>query len=203
MDVEFIKASELSDNPRSALSMIFVEGWYDVLKMLCKDKAKLQRAFEHIFNLEDFYVALVDKEIMAFVAVSKRENDRRVVQFDRKELRRCLGFVRGSLANWVLTKELIDKKFPFEISGNTAVIEIVATMTETRGKGLAGQLIEYVMRVQGAQEYILEVVDSNSSAIKVYESLGFTEFERKKSKHPKKYSGFEYFIYMKRLFPGK
>jgi len=202
MDIEIIKASELLTDPRSAMSKIFVEGWYDVLKMLCKNKSKLQRAFEHMFKLDDFYVALVDQRIMAFIAVSERENERRVVHFDRKELRKHLGFIRGSLTNWALTKEMIDKKYPFVIPAGMGVVEFVATLPEARGKGLAGKLIEFVMADCGYQEYILEVVDTNYGAIKLYERLGFSEFTREKSKHPKKYSGFEYMIYMKRKNNG-
>lgn len=52
MGIEFIKVSGSSANLRSALSMIFVKGWYDVLKMLCKDKAKLQRAFEYFMYMK-------------------------------------------------------------------------------------------------------------------------------------------------------
>jgi len=203
MEVEFIKASELLANPRSAMSVIFVEGWHNVLKIFCTDKTKLRSAFEHIFRLEDFYVALIEAEVVAFVAVSKGANGRNVVQFDRKELRRYLGFIRGNLAHLMLTKEIINRKFPFEILLDTAVVEFVATSPTARGKGLSGRLIEYAMERQNAQAYILEVVDSNSSAIKVYERLGFVEFSREKSKHPEKYSGFEYYIYMKREFPRK
>ena len=198
MNIEIIKADKLSTDPRPVMSKIFVGGWYDVLKILCKDKGKLERAFEHIFKLDDFYVALVEQKIMAFIAVSERKNERRVIQLDRKELRKHLGFIRGSLTNWALTKEMIDKKYPFAIPVGTGVIEFVATLPEARGKGLAGKLIEYVMETCEYQEYILEVVDTNYGAIKLYERLGFSEFQREKSKHPKKYSGFEYMIYMKR-----
>ena len=45
-------------------------------------------------------------------------------------------------------------------------------------------------------EYILEVVDANTSAIRLYEKLGYVEFARKPA--PKK-SGFNYFVYMKCL----
>ena len=198
MDVEIIKAVDLSTDPRPVMSEIFACGWYDTLKILCKDKGKLVRAFEHMFKLDDFHVALVDKKIRAFIAVSGRENDRRVVSFDKKILRKHLGFIRGSLAYWVLTKEMIDKRYPFEIPTGTGVIECVATSPEARGQGLARKLLEHMMAISGYEAYVLDVVDTNHVAMRLYERLGFVEFERERSKYPKKYSGFEDLIYMRR-----
>jgi len=202
MDIKVVKANELAGNIRPAMSLIFVEGWYDSLKMLCKNKTKLSRAFEHIFKLENFYVASVDSQIVAFIALSNREHDRRVVQFDKQTLQKNLGLIRGHLMYSALNKAMITKQYPFEIAKNTGVIEFVATLPEARGKGLARQLIEYGIVENEYQNYILEVADTNRSAISLYEKLGFREFEREKSDYPKKYSGFEWYLYMEK-FPGK
>lgn len=198
MNIEIVKASELSINPRPDMSKVFVEGWYKELKMLCKDKSKLEDAFEHIFKLEDFYLALVDQKIMGFVAVCDRVDEKRVIYFDKKVMRKHLGFFRGSFATYMLTKIMIKKKYPFEIPVGTGVIEFVATSAKARGKGVAGRTIEHVIATTGYQEYILEVIDTNHGAIKLYERLGFEEFTREKSPYPPKHSGFEYMIYMKR-----
>jgi len=198
MNIEVINAEDLSINPRPEMSKVFVEGWYNDLKKLCKDKNKLQRAFEHIFKLEDFYVTLIDKKIMAFVAICDRVDERRVIHFDKKIMQKHLGFFRGSIATYMLTKVLIKKKYPFQIPAGTGVIELVATLPEARGKGLAGRTIDHVINASDYQEYILEVIDTNHDAIKLYERLGFEEFTRAKSPYPPKHSGFEYMIYMKR-----
>ena len=198
MNIEVINAEDLSTNPRYEMSKVFVEGWYNDLKKLCKDKNKLQRAFEHIFKLEDFYVTLIDKKIMAFVAICDRVDERRVIHFDKKIMQKHLGFFRGSIATYMLTKVLIKKKYPFQIPAGTGVIELVATLPEARGKGLAGRTIDHVINASDYQEYILEVIDTNHDAIKLYERLGFEEFTRAKSPYPPKHSGFEYMIYMKR-----
>jgi len=198
MNIEMINAEDLISNPRDEMSKIFVEGWYEDFKRLCKDKNKLRRAFEHIFTLENFYVAQVDKQIMAFVAVCDRIDEKRAIHLDAKIIRKYLGFFRGSIATYMLTKVLIKKKYPFQIPTGTGVIEFVATLPEARGKGLAGKTIEYAMEDANYQAYILEVVDTNHGAIKLYERLGFEEFTREKSPFPPKHSGFEYLIYMKR-----
>jgi len=197
MNIELIKASDFVGNPRPAMSKVFVEGWYNDLKMICKDKEKLQRAFEHIFDLEGFYLAVVDQKIMAFVGVCDRVEQRRIAYFDKKECRKGLGFIRGSIAAIVLTKILVKKDYPFDIPAGAGVIEFVATLPEARGKGLAAKLIEYAMADTNYKEYILEVIDTNHGAINLYERLGFKEFVREKSPYPPEKAGFEEFIYMK------
>ena len=198
MMMAFKKANELPPQFQKQMSEIFVDGWYKDLKIISRDRAKLERAFQHIFSLEDFYVAVVGHQINAFVGISDRKDQRRIVAFDKRELRRHLGFFKGSLANWALRKEMIKRKYPFEIQADTGVIEFVATRTSARGQGLAGKLIAHVMEVEHYKTYVLEVVDTNSGAIKLYERLGFFEFTREKSPYPPKQAGFEYMIYMKR-----
>lgn len=196
MNIEFIKANNFPGNPRPMMSEVFVEGWYNDLKMISKDKEKLQRAFEHIFDLDGFYLAVVDQKIMAFVGVCSRINKKRIAYFDKKACRKGLGFIRGSFAALVLNKVLVEKDYPFEIPVGTGIIEFVATLPEARGQGLAGKLIEYTMADNEYQDYILEVIDTNHGAINLYERLGFVEFTRVKSPYPPQKAGFEEFIYM-------
>ena len=192
------KASELEFNPRPALSQIFVEAWYDVLKMLCKNQVKLNKAFEHIFQLDKFYVAICDGEILSSIALSNRENQSRVIHLDKKELQKHLGFFRGMLIYTILHKELIKTDYAIDIPKTTGVIEFVATAKSARGQGLAGKLIAYAMQTNHFNEYLLEVADNNQSAIKLYQRLGFSQFHQEKSKRNPKLTGFEYMLYMRR-----
>jgi ribosomal protein S18 acetylase RimI-like enzyme len=45
-------------------------------------------------------------------------------------------------------------------------------------------------------EYILEVADTNTAAVKLYEKLGYKEFKRIKEKHSR-ISGINYLIYVR------
>jgi len=197
METEFKKASEISVNVRPMMSEIFVQGWYKDLQMFSKDKRKLQRTFEHLFNLDDFYVAWGDEKMLGFVAVNDRKNQRRVQTFDRREFRKHLGFFKGSFACWAMKREM-NKEYPFEIPNGTGVVEFVATAESARGQGIAKKLIAHAMERESYDRYILEVVDGNIGAIKLYERLGFSEFTRAKSPYPPKHTGFEYMIYMER-----
>jgi len=56
MEVKVVKATTFPQINRKQMSTIFVEGWYHDLKFFHKDKARLIKTFEHIFNLSCFYV---------------------------------------------------------------------------------------------------------------------------------------------------
>lgn len=53
--MEIIRAAELGNDARMKISELFVDGFYQWLKYFSKDKAKLAKAFQYMFNLEVFY----------------------------------------------------------------------------------------------------------------------------------------------------
>lgn len=192
--MEVKRADELSENPRPALARIFVEGFYRHLSVLSKDKEKLARAFEHSFDLAHFHVLLVDGKIAAFVGISDKTQP--IVKLEGKILRRHLGIIKGTMANFFLKKEMTEKAHPFALAENTGSIDFVATAPEHRGRGLSFQLLQETIKKNAYEKHVLEVVDNNSSAIRLYEKLGFKEFLRVPMKAAKR-AGFESFIYMK------
>jgi len=106
--MKYIKASELSFDPRPQMGTIFAEGFYDQgLKYFAKDKEKLAKALEHIFVLENFYVAVDDKEIMAFVGCTDKKSP--PIRLNKKILVRELGFICGRFALWGLNKYMVNK----------------------------------------------------------------------------------------------
>jgi len=89
--------------------------------------------------------------------------------------------------------------YPFELSSQTGSIEFVATAPEHRGKGAAFGLLEHVMDAMPYTEYVLEVADTNISAIRLYEKLGFNEFKRITGPRG---GSFKYFVYMRKSTNG-
>jgi len=196
LTMQFAKASELTFDPRAQMAEIFAEGFYDQgIKFFSKDKAKLARAFAHMFILDGFYVALDGQTIMGFVGVAEKKPP--PIKLDKRILIRGLGFLRGRLAYWGLNRFSVNNPYPFDMDTQTASIEFVATAPAYRGRGVATQLLTHAMQDFAFKKYVLEVVDTNPGAISVYEKLGFVEFQRKPSPAPKR-SGFNYFIYMQR-----
>ena len=191
--MEYMKASELAFDPRSQMGKIFADGFYEHgLKHFSKDKAKLAKALSHIFVLDSFFVAVEGEEIMAFVGCTAKKPP--PVKLDKKTLIRELGIIRGRIANWGLNKFMVNHVYPFELSPQTGSIEFVATASEYRGKGAAFGLLSHVMEISPYSEFVLEVIDTNDPAIRLYEKLGYCEFIRTPAP---KGSGFNHFVYMK------
>ncbi|MCL2198942.1 MAG: GNAT family N-acetyltransferase [Defluviitaleaceae bacterium] len=192
---QYIKANLLPFCPRPQMGKIFAEGFYDHgLKFFCNDTEKLGAAMEHIFLLEHFYAAVEGEEILAMIGVKDKKPP--PVKLNKKILIRELGFFRGRLAFWGMNKFLVNNPYPFEMGKNTGSIEFVATSSTHRGKGIAEGLLSHIMEIEPFDEYVLEVVDNNAPAIRLYEKLGFKEFKRTPS--PSKNAGFDFFIYMRK-----
>ena len=185
------KASKLSFDPRPQMGLIFAEGFYRWLKHFSADKERLGRAMAHIFNLEHFYVSHQGEEITSIAALT---DGRHIpVKLDKGTLTKELGFFRGRLAYKMLGKFFVEHKYPFDIKGNTGAVEFVVAATAFRGKGTTYALIEHMMGENKREDYILEVANDNTAAIKLYEKLGFHEFKRISAPSG---SGFEHYIYM-------
>lgn len=187
-------ASDLDDKVREQISDIFVEGFYRWLKFFTKDKAKMKRAFLHIFNLDVFYVALVDGEVAGFVACTGGKIP--AVRLRWSETRRHLGLIRGTLAYLILKKEFTDKPYPFPVPADMGLIEFVATSPRHRRQGAARAMISRILATTHYREYALEVADTNTPAVQLYESMGFKEFMRVPEKH-REQSGIDNYLYMK------
>ena len=192
--IEITRADMHETDPRAKISEIFVAGFYQWLRYFSKDRQKLAGALAHMFNLDVFYIGVTDGQIAGIAALSG--GDRPAVTLDRKEFRKHLGFIRGSIACKVLKGEFMDKKYPIEHKPGTAYVEMVATSPEFRKKGVAGAIITYFFSLPGYSEYVLEAADTNENAVRLYEKLGFREFSRVEMKH-KKQSGINFLLYMK------
>lgn len=194
--MEIIRSSEFNNDTRMKISEIFVDGFFQWLKFFSKDKVKLVKAFSHMFNLEVFYVAIINGEIAGITACT----DGKVpsVHLKRKELKKHLGFFMGSITYFVLKREFEEKSYPFEITKGMGMVEFVATSAKHRGKGVASAIMKYIFDSTPYEVYALEVADTNTKAVKLYEKLGYSEFLRVKQKHSKQ-SGVDNLVYMKCL----
>ncbi len=194
MDIKIVKANEIEGNVKQQISEIFVEGFWQWLKYFAKDKTKLANAFEHIFQLDSFYVALLDEKVVGITACTNGKKS--CVHLQAKVLRKNLGLVVGSIAASVLGKEFENHPYPFELEPTTGSIEFVATHKDYRGRGVAVALIEEIIKKNAYKEFVLEVADTNTNAVKLYEKLGFVEIKRVKMSNSKR-SGINYLVYMR------
>ncbi len=197
--MDFMRATEYGQAARAQMSRLFVDGFYQWLHYIHKDKTKLANVFSHMFNLEFFHVAVIDGEIAGMASCT--DGKAPAVTLDRREFRKHLGFLRGSIVYRILKSVIVDKKYPFEFDQGTGLVEYVATAEKHRGKGVASALLRHIADTAGYNTYILEVADTNAVAVRLYEKLGYTEFMRVRDKHSKR-SGVNNYIYMRYAKPA-
>lgn len=192
--MKVICAREVSSNHiRNEISSIFVDGFYEWIKFFSKDKDVLKKAFAHMFNLDAFYIAIIDERVAGFASIS---NDRvKNISLNRKQLQKHLGFFMGFFAYKVLRKEFEDKKYPVTITSDMQPIEFVATSSNHQRCGVASKIIQYIFEYDPHTSFVLEVADTNSKAVALYKKLGFEEITRIKMKNSKQ-SGVDNLLYM-------
>lgn len=192
--MKVICAGEISSNHiRNEISSIFVDGFYEWIKFFSKDKDVLKKAFAHMFNLDAFYIAIIDEAVAGFASIS---NERiKNISLNRKQLQKHLGFFMGFFAYKVLRKEFEDKKYPFTITSDIQPIEFVATSSNHQRCGVASKIIQYIFENDSHTSFVLEVADTNSKAVALYKKLGFEEITRIKMKNSKQ-SGVDNLLYM-------
>lgn len=191
--LRFAPADKLSFDPRRQLAEIFVAGFYDWLKYFSKSQPKLSAALEHSFRLAEFYVAVTDSQ--RIVAMAACPQGQPSLALDAKKMRDALGISRGTFAAKMLQKHLVENEYPFPLTADTGSIEFVATAPDAQGRGIAGQLIEYVIKNRPFQKYVLEVAQTNLRAVQLYTRLGFTEKARMPAS---KRSGVGSYLYLER-----
>lgn len=95
-----VRADQAEFDVRRGISEIFAEGFTQWLGFFSKDPKKIAAAFAHMFVLDQFYVALYKGQVIGTDGTSLS------VKLDKKELRKHLGFFKGSMAGIFLKKNL-------------------------------------------------------------------------------------------------
>lgn len=174
--IDVVRADQAEFEVRQGISEIFAEGFTQWLEFFSKDPKKIAAAFAHMFNLEQFYVAVSDRQVVGMAACTDCKS--LSVKLDKSELRKHLGFFKGSMAGIFLKKEF-ESSFANPLPG-TGSIEFVGTAAEFRGQGVASSLIRYILEHTPYQTFLIEeVADTNVPAMKLYTKLGFVEYKHK------------------------
>lgn len=192
-EVGFCPADKVSFDPREQMAELFVAGFYEWFHYFSRNKAKLAAAFAPGFYLQTFFLAVTpDNQVVAMVGCP---DGAPALRLDRAAFIEALGTMRGRLAHKMLTKFLIDTHYPFEVTPDMGSIEFVVSAPAIQGQGITGRLIEYTMQHRRFKKYVLEVAQTNTRAVRLYQRLGFTEKMRKPA--PKR-SGVGEFLYLER-----
>lgn len=174
-EFKIVKADETDLDVREQMGQIFADGFSQWLNFFSKDKQVIAKAFQHMFVLDKFYVAVIDGEVAGVTACTKRNYSS--VKLNKKELIKHLGLYKGALAGLLLKKPF--EKYHENLLENTGAIEFVGTARNFQGRGVASLLIQHIIENTPYDNFIIDdVADTNIPAIKLYEKLGFEEYDR-------------------------
>jgi ribosomal protein S18 acetylase RimI-like enzyme len=168
--LEIRHVDELGEGARKEISDIFVGGFFKWLRYFSKEPEKLSRALAHMFRLEAFYAAVEDGEILGIAACTDGKTPS--VHIQTGELRHHLGFIMGSFAGLQLKRELEHHPYPFPLEPGTGSVEFVATNPNHLGRGVASAILRHIFSDTPYRAYVLEVADTNTPAVRLYEKLG-------------------------------
>lgn len=163
---------------RDEVTEVILDGFFSQLSFFSKDRGKFVTVFRDDIRADMFYVAELDGRIVGVLACS--DNTGRALPANKVSLRRGLGLVAGTIAFRVLAGQF-NSPVPFD-DNDTGFVEWVATSEHARGKGVSTALFQHVMKQSRYRGLVLEVVDTNENARRLYTRLGFTEYDRKPAK---------------------
>lgn len=171
--IQVVRANKLNNGIRKDISKLFVSSFYDMFSSFCNDKNKLERAFNHIFDLSLFYVVLLDKEVIGIGACSDGSSS---IHFNKFKLCRYLGFKRGNNMYKYLKSVLEDKNYEFDIDSECGLIEYVAVNTKYLNSNVGYTLVNHIMHDNKYIRYLAKVANNNYRGIGLFEKIGFEEF---------------------------
>ena len=87
-------------------------------------------------------------------------------------------------------------KPPLDFPPETGYLEFVTVARRCRRQGIATALLQKILSSGLYQDYILDVVNTNTGAFRCYEKMGFRPFRQVPEKHSRQ-KGFDCKIYMK------
>lgn len=184
-----IRKAEETD--RNNISLCIAEGFENDFSVLCKDTQKVADAIAAGLNMERFYVADIKGDIAGTLAISDCTG--RAARVDKISLKRNFGFLKGMIGAFVL-KEEFEGQLEYPVT--TGYIEFVTIRKKYRKQGIATTMLQESMLLTHYQDFVLDVTDINSNAIKCYTNIGFEEFKRIPEKHSKQ-KGFNEKIFMR------
>ena len=188
--LEVYRMDQIDRDVSTEAAIVFVDSYYDELRVLSKDREQLVKIFKNAFVKEAFYVALMDGEVAGILACSN--NRMRALHLEKDDVIRHLGTIKGNFIYMFFDKEF---HTPLSYNDSTAYIEAVATHLQARGKGVATRLVEHVLKKLPYTEYRLTVKDTNKGAISIYQRLGFKSFDKlKASFFERKFYNYKYYM---------
>lgn len=171
-DYKITKLNTLETDFRHQAVRLFVESFYDMLRLISPDKDVMFQLFEPALRNDMVYVCLDGQKVAGLLAFS--DNKRRAFDIERTGAPWLFGPVKRRIIKaqllFIIGKPAVKKD-------DAGYIDFLAVDPEYRGQGVATKLIDYVAENAGISSLSLDVVGDNGNAIRLYRRLGFKTTE--------------------------
>ena len=192
--IQIVKANKVKKNIKEEMSKLFVCSFFDVFRAICDNKEKLVKVFRHIFDMDCFYVVLLNDEVVGMGAVSDGSSS---INFNKFKFYRYFGLKKGKNIYNHLNNLLVERDYDFEMDEMCGMIEFLAVKEEYRNKKIGFTFVNHVMQDNKYIRYLARVADNNHSALALFENIGFEEFHKEEaSEYEKKNLGVSNCLYM-------
>ena len=179
------------ESDRAAIASVIVEAYRREFATLSRDPDKLTAALTPAVEVDRFFVADRDGDVVGAIACT--DHTGRAMRVDGADWRRPLGYLRGTLAARILAAQWTSQ---LTYPPATGYIEFVAVAERARRQGIATKLVESVIASTRYTDFELEVTDVNMPARDCYRRIGFVDVRRQREKLAR-IKGFRERIYMR------
>ncbi|MCL1906273.1 MAG: GNAT family N-acetyltransferase [Clostridiales bacterium] len=165
---EIKKLAELDEKQLDKAIYIFIDGFYNVMSSISKDKEALHMLFKKSFDFDMTYAYLQNGEAVGFLGLG--DHQKRPIKLNVEIFMEIMGGFAGKVSYKAMSAAM---EKPNVSSSEEIYIDYIAVAPELRGKGIGTKFLEYIRGTLGYKIIELEVFSKNPRAIKLYEREGF------------------------------
>jgi ribosomal protein S18 acetylase RimI-like enzyme len=175
---EIKKLSELDENQINQSIVVFIEGFFNIMSSISKDKEKLHWLFKNSFDYDITYAYLQNGEAVGFLGLGNYQ--KRALNLNRDMFMKTLTNTLPAFAGKSMYKAMYSSMCkPLIGSPHEIFIDFIATNPEHRSTGIGTKLIEFIRKDLGYNAIGLDVMTKNPRAKKFYERMGFKVIKTK------------------------
>ena len=178
------------ESDRMGIASVIVEAYSREFATLSRNADKLTAALTPAVEIDRFFVADRDGDVIGAVACT--DHTGRAMRVEPAPWRQQLGVVRGTVSARILAAQWMSG---LTYPASTGYLEFVAVAERARRQGVATKLVEGVIAQTAYPEFELEVTDVNAPARDCYRKIGFVDVRREREKFAR-IKGFRERIYM-------
>ena len=150
--IKIIKARKANVNIKKEMNKLFIDSFYDYFRTFSDDKEKLSRCLKNVFDLNKFYVVILDEELIAMGACGNGVDS--TIKFKKRHFMFSLGISKGKRAYKYFKLIMEDRDYAFDIDKACGMIEFVAVKENYRNKKIAFTLINHMICDNNYKRYL-------------------------------------------------